>query len=240
MRGIPRKRPSPALIVAVIALIAASSGAAVALPGKNSVKSNDIAKNQIKSSHIKKANVKSSDLKKNGVKGSKVANESLSEKDIGDYGLLGKSPVKVGATEAVSFAAARAAAPETPLWADTTVEVYAKCLYDTTAGDIQGEMYVRTSEDGAMMEGNDDLPGTTNGTTFLNVATPEEDRQLDIQLSTAPNAAGYNENEGLITSADGHAYHVLTNIGVKQGAPAGGNGPFGAGNVCLFHGSIFG
>lgn len=240
MRGIPKGRPSPALIVAIIALIAATSGAAVALPGKKSVKSDDLAKNVVKSKHIKKKNVKTSDLAKNGVKGSKVANESLSEKDLGDYGLLGKAPVKVGATSAATLVAARAAAPETPLWADTTVEVYAKCLYDTGTTTIQGEMYVRTSEDGAMMEGDDDLPGTLNGTTFLNVATPEVDRQLDIQDSTLVNTASYNEAEGLITSADGHAYHLLTNIGVKQGSPVGGNGPFGGGNVCLFSGSIFG
>ena len=35
-------RPSPALLVAVIALVAALAGSAVALPGKNKIDTNDI------------------------------------------------------------------------------------------------------------------------------------------------------------------------------------------------------
>jgi hypothetical protein len=99
-------------------------------------------------------------------------------------------------------------------------------------------MYVRTSADGAMMEGTDDLPGTGNGTAFLNVATTETNRQMDIQTTGVANTASYNQLEGAITAADGKGYNVLTAIGVKQGSPAGGNGPFGAGNVCLFNGVI--
>ena len=41
-------RPSPALVVAMVALVAAVSGTALALPGKNSVKSNDIADGAVK------------------------------------------------------------------------------------------------------------------------------------------------------------------------------------------------
>ena len=51
-------RPSPALVVAMVALIAAVSGTALALPGKNSVKSNDIAKGAVKGKDIKNEAVK--------------------------------------------------------------------------------------------------------------------------------------------------------------------------------------
>jgi hypothetical protein len=50
--------PSPATIIAVIALVFAMSGAALALPGKNKVKSNDIAKNAVKGKDIAKEAVK--------------------------------------------------------------------------------------------------------------------------------------------------------------------------------------
>jgi hypothetical protein len=251
--------PSPALIVAVVALVVATTGAAVALPGKNSVKSDDIAKNAVKKKHIKKGNVVTKTIKRGAVKastigagavsrgklaansvdGSKVADGALGNADIGDYALLGDSPVRVAATEGASFDAARAAAPETPLFEAGSVELYAKCLRDTTAGAIRGEIYARTSANGAMMEGDDDLPGF-EGTAFLDTATAEADRQLDTDETTVANTATYNENEGLLTSAEGRAFHVLSNIGVKQGSPAGGNGPFGAGNTCLFGGSVFG
>ena len=44
--------PSPAMLVAFIALVAALTGSAVALQGKNSVKSNDIAPGAVKGKDI--------------------------------------------------------------------------------------------------------------------------------------------------------------------------------------------
>ena len=111
-------------------------------------------------------------------------------------------------------------------------------MYDMGTNVIWGEMYVRTTADGAMMEGTDDLPG--DSATLLNVATLEVDRQLDTESATLVNTADYGESEGAITASDGENYATLMNIGVKQGSIPGGNGPFGTGNVCLFGGAILG
>lgn len=262
MRGRGRK-PSPALVVATIALIAAMSGAAIALPGKNSVKSNDIAKNSVKSKQIKKNAIKSKHVKDgaiggaeiadgavtgaklgaDSVDGSKVADGSLSGADLGsesvgpekiqsfavsDDGNL----IRVVATEAATLAAAQTAAPETALYSNGPVDVYAKCFRDSAAGEIRGEIYARTTADGAMMEGNDDLPDFN--ATLLDAATVEENRELDTQNATVANTASFDEAEGLIATPTGEVDTLLTAIGVKQGALPGGNGPFGAGNVCLF------
>jgi hypothetical protein len=62
-----KRLPSPALLISVIALSAAIGGVAVALPGHNSVKSDD----------IKNGQVKSPDLKNNGIKGTDVLESSL-------------------------------------------------------------------------------------------------------------------------------------------------------------------
>lgn len=51
--------PSPAMVVAVIALVAALAGSAVALQGENSVKSNDIAPDAVKGKDIASNAVKS-------------------------------------------------------------------------------------------------------------------------------------------------------------------------------------
>jgi hypothetical protein len=53
-----RRLPSPALVVAVCALIVGLTGSAVALKGKNSVKSNDIAKFAVKGRAIAEGAVK--------------------------------------------------------------------------------------------------------------------------------------------------------------------------------------
>jgi hypothetical protein len=66
------RRPSPAMAVAFIALLAALSGTAVALPGKNTVDSGD----------IKKGAVKKSDIGKNAVNSSKVKDGSLLAQDF--------------------------------------------------------------------------------------------------------------------------------------------------------------
>jgi hypothetical protein len=53
-----KKLPSPALLVAITALVLALSGTAVALKGKNSVKSNDIARGAVKGRAIADSAVK--------------------------------------------------------------------------------------------------------------------------------------------------------------------------------------
>lgn len=74
--------PSPALIVAMIALVAALAGSAVALPGKNSVDKNDIKKNAVKSKAIKNSQVKAADLAKGSVKTGEIADGAVGSADL--------------------------------------------------------------------------------------------------------------------------------------------------------------
>jgi hypothetical protein len=237
--------PSPGLIVAVIALVVATTGAAIALPGKNSVKSNDIAKNAVKSKQIKKGQVKASDiatgavgaqkLAADSVDGSKVANESLGADDIGDYDTFNE---RVTATEGADFAAARTAAPEIPLATFGSLSFYGKCLYDTTNDDIRGEIYVETSANGAIVQGSDTYPSAND--QLLTTATPETDRELDTAQENNDNAGNIEESESAVITAEGRYAHVLTSIAVKGGTFPSGNGAFGDGNVCFLSGVLNG
>ncbi len=74
--------PSPAMIVAIVALIAALAGSAVALQGKNSVKGNDIAPGAVKGSKIDKQAVKGSKIAKDSISGSKIKNGSVTAPDL--------------------------------------------------------------------------------------------------------------------------------------------------------------
>lgn len=70
-----RKRlPSPAMVVAIVALVAALTGSAAALQGINSVKSNDIAANAVKSSDIARGGVTGKDIASDAVKGKNIGN----------------------------------------------------------------------------------------------------------------------------------------------------------------------
>jgi hypothetical protein len=78
-RFLAGRRPSPAMAVAFVALLAALSGTAVALPGKNSVDSGDLKKNA----------VKGSDVARNAVTGPKIKNGSVTGADVRDDSLTG-------------------------------------------------------------------------------------------------------------------------------------------------------
>src|ERR1700690_3247488 len=83
------KRPSPAMVVAIVALVLALTGTAFAALGKNSVGSR-----QIKSKAITTGK-----LANNAVNGAKVANGSLTGADI-NVGALGVVPSATSAANA--------------------------------------------------------------------------------------------------------------------------------------------
>ncbi len=138
-------------------------------------------------------------------------------------------------TAGVDAATARAAAPEIPLLAFGTVDVYAKCFVDTTNGDLYGEVFARTSVDGAIMEGDDDLPNS-EGLAFLNIDTLEVDRELDGGQTFGDDLADLSESETYIIEADGTYRSILTSISLKKPDAPAGDGPFGPDNACIFSG----
>ena len=97
-----KQLPSPSMGVAFVALLLALGGTAVALPGKNGVKSDDIAKNAVRSSDIKSSNVGSSDVKNNALTGSDV-----------DESKLGKVPSATSADTATTATSATTATTAT-------------------------------------------------------------------------------------------------------------------------------
>jgi hypothetical protein len=303
MNRIKTLRPTPALIVAMIALVAAMSGAAVALPGQNTVTSNDIAngavttqkiaKGAVGSQQIEGASVKGNRLKDGAIRekqiadgavtaakvadgvltaakladgsvtaakladkavsaakiadgtvtGAQVATEGLSSKNISDYAVISSAAgnfVKLTATEAATAAAARTAAPESTLFSKGEITITAKCFRDTAADQTVAEMYVATSANGAIFDGTtDELSGGNAATDFLNTNTLDTDRVLNDTNVTGADA-NMNEGEFTILAADGTHLLGQTMIGAKNGVLAGGNGAYGAGNVCVFGGEISG
>jgi hypothetical protein len=93
--------PSPALVIAFIALFAALSGAAIGLPGKNSVDKNDIRKGAVRGKTIAKNAVTTSKIKANAVRSSDVRNDALTGDDVNE-GSLGKVPSATNADSADS------------------------------------------------------------------------------------------------------------------------------------------
>lgn len=79
-----RFRPSPAMVVALIALFVAMSGSAVALSGSNTVNSGDIINGQVKSPDIATGHVRSGDLGNSSVTTAKISDGAVTGGDLGD------------------------------------------------------------------------------------------------------------------------------------------------------------
>jgi hypothetical protein len=92
------KLPSPAMAVAFVALLAALTGTAVALPGSNSVTGGD----------IRNGAVTTSDIRNSTVRGRDVRNNTLTGSDVNENG-LGTVP-RANAANSAGFATAAALA----------------------------------------------------------------------------------------------------------------------------------
>ena len=243
MTRIKGLRPTPALLVAITALVVAMSGAAIALPGKATVATNDIkkgaitkkliAKGAVGSAQIIGKSIKGNRIKDQAIKSKQVAADGLNSSNIADYKAIG--PVRVTATGGAGAEAARNAAPKSELFTKGGLTISSKCFRDTTANVGYAEIYVETNANGAIFNGTADFKvGGPAASDFLNTDTVETNRRLGAQQAVAQSAA-YNEGEFTITSADGSEQLVgQTSVGVKNGELPGGNGAYGSGNACLF------
>ena len=231
--GVRRIPGSASVLVALTALVLALSGAAVALPGKNTVSADDIKKNAVRSQEIDGKSIKAGDVADNTLTTKQVKAESLTPADISGLSISDESLIRVAAHESTGgLAAARAAAPETILYEEDGLSVYAKCYRDLLVGATEGAIFGRTNDDGALLAGEESgLPN--DDAAPLNQGTPEVARQIDAESVTVPNAADFGVADGALADADGTSLRLLTTIGVKQGGFSGDDA-FGSGNACLF------
>jgi hypothetical protein len=121
-----KRLPSPGLAVSVVALIAALSGTAIALPGKNTVDSGD----------IKKGAVKTPDIAQGAVTGAKVRNRTLTGAKVRDNSLTGAKIDESTLSEVPSAARARTA---TTANSATTADSATKADTANTANALAGE-----------------------------------------------------------------------------------------------------
>jgi hypothetical protein len=88
------RRPSPALVVAMIALVVGLGGVATALPGRNSVRSNDIAPKNVRLSDLAQSSVDpfKTNIMRLGTLNSTVSTTSNTAVDLGGPSVTVKVP----------------------------------------------------------------------------------------------------------------------------------------------------
>jgi len=199
----PKRAPAPALIVAIIALVAALTGSAVALPGKNSVQSNDIKKNAIRSKHVKNDSLKGVDIKESTLAQVPSAASADSATDVG-Y----QKPFNLR----LSFG------QDVEIASNGSVSLRARCVKD---GELDGNsnqdgiaIYAKTTAAQSFLSGyNLDYEGDTDGDG------PEAYEYLE---PTTP--AGYAELSAL-DIATGGTEQVVTTV-IDHGWVAGPDGKY--------------
>ena len=262
MTGMHSRRTVALFALAVAVLVAALGGTATAGKGKvgtkdlenGAVTTKKIAKQAVGNKQIKKESIKGNRIKDGAINAAKiadgvitavhVASEGLSSENISDYAVVSSPPngyVKLTATEGADQATARAAAPATTLFSKGQITISAKCFRDTVSRhdvrrDLCGDERRRSHHGGVR---------PTTGTAATRRPTSSTPRhRISIGSSTIPLSTGAdaNQDEGEFSIVAPDGTHLLGQnmIAAKNGNLAGGNGVYGAGNVCLFGAEISG
>ena len=94
MSRIMKRRPSPAMVVAFVALGVALAGTANALPGKNRVKKDDIARAAVRAQHIYSNAVRTKHIRARNVTRSKISRRAINSDLVGLDALTGENIVE--------------------------------------------------------------------------------------------------------------------------------------------------
>ena len=264
MRRINQAGPSPALLVAVIALVAALGGGAVAGVAVTSLSKKDkkqvtkIAKKQGKKQGKKQAKkqirkqfpIESSQIADGAVGGAKIASNSIDDSKLTDLDLFGDSFVRAPVSDQTDkdFGPAQAAAPKIPLFSKGQLSVYGKC-FESQAFESFATVSVETSAPGAILGANDTVdpeptpPGGPGPKNTLNAWLDGDPDFLDPDTAEGERTVGRaNEGSGSFQQSDLARVSFTamspdgTAINGLMSLAVGDGGIFGSGNGCLFSG----
>jgi len=234
------------MAVAFVALLAALSGTAVALPGKNSVKKDDIARGAVNSSDIRNNAATSSDIRNNTIRGNDVRNNSLTGSDVtrirgGDVSndsltgsdvneaSLGKVPSAGTADSAGAVSTARTIDVKTVNeGSSTTLATYGPFTFTgacvAAAANTRADLNVKTTEN------NSNVQGLSTSDADFDAADPALAIDTTTDAPGAPPSGGSYDSTLNALAPSGRA--LTGHIALFVDASAGASGQ------CKFHGTL--
>jgi hypothetical protein len=238
MMRLLEKRPSPAMVIALVALSVALAGTANALPGHNRVKRDDIARNAVRSTDIARNAVRNRHIRSGQVTRSKIARRSINSALVGDDSLTGadileSSLAKVPDADKVdgkdsSELVAGKRIDRFTLGDNQTREVFrlgpltltARCTIDP--GGDTAEVLIATSVNNSAFDG-------TDFDADLDVGDPEAGRQFVVATGVTGTPV-FDSITGFALGADGT---VVNGASLYAGANV-----LGLPGQCVFGGQI--
>jgi hypothetical protein len=231
------RKPSPSMIVACVALIAALTGTAVALPGKRDVDRNDLRRNVVKSWNVKPEVLKAADVKDESLSGAELQSDSVGGSDIDE------STLAVGFER--RFEARLNFGDDVVLFENGPLTARMRCLGDFDepppgSPEDRASIYIVTTQPGSFLDGVDKRNGESD--TPPNGLQPDEtldpgDPAGDSELLTSteqPNGSGMGSpaDNGFAMAADG------TYIGIAGESAALGVNVLGSDCVAIGSASL--
>ena len=233
-------RPSPAMVVALVALSVALAGTASALPGHNRVKRDDIARNAVQSSDIRKDAIRTRHIKKHQVTRSRIAKRSIDSALVADDSLTGADVLesslakvpdadKLDGKDSSQFVSGTKLAPFT-LAGGETKEIYKVGSLTLTAsctispGGDSALVLISTTQD------NSAFQGESLANSDLDTTDSEGERSFLLASAASGTPAFARVPEGFALAPDGS---VINGASLYAGVNVLG----GVGR-CLFGGNI--
>jgi hypothetical protein len=239
--------------IAVFLVLGGATAIAAKQLGKKTVGAKQLKANAVTTVKIKNNAVSTKKLKNNAVTTGKVKNGAITGAKV-ELSTLGTVPSATTAANASNLAgfsrkfiranaspegasqeASQAASPELVMFTQGPLTVYAKCF--DWSGTTYGMLFIRTTENGVAFDSDYD---ELYGDPFLDVGTPESDRELLENSASGDSASIYGGHTPSLSAfaPNGTALKGSLEIATKNGNLSEGNGVYGAGSVCLFAGEV--
>jgi hypothetical protein len=247
VKSILRRRPSPALIIAMIALFVSLSGVAYGV-ATGSIDSREIKNNDVRSGDLRNNDIRTKDLRNNEVRGLDIRNSTVQGRDValntltGDdvnESRLGKVPSATTADSATSATSATSAQNAATVGGMSVQKIFAKQSPGVTGGPIFQTDYFALV--GNCPGGNADLILTGRSGVQANATVHSIIQNGTASFTSSNNLATANLNLLGAQGVEGSAYitvsatdgRVATIVVGAQNAPA-----FQGENVCAFNGTV--
>jgi len=239
------RRPSPALVVAIVALIAALTGTAWAALGKNSVGSKQLKKNAVVSTKIKNNAVTTPKIRNGAVVTEKLQDGGVTTSKIKDGAVtgpkvnlasLGTVPSASTATTASNLAGQQSffirlnGGQSQTIASNGSVSLVATCEANVGGKDIV-TILGQTTLSGAILAGIDNLSGPGGSGEFLEPNTLAEKRRfVSLSDTTGDINVSASIDQGYVLGPDGKMI-TANSEGIALGLNYGGSTCLTAGIV---------
>jgi hypothetical protein len=221
VKSILRRRPSPALVISMVALFVSLSGVSYGV-ATGFIDSREIKNNEIRSRDIRNNEVRTRDLRNNEVRGIDIRNSTVQGRDIalntvtGDdvkEDTLGKVPSAGTADSATTAGGVNTlkvippttlttGSPPVALATHGPLTLKAECAVGTVA-----RLTVSTSEDHSAVGGtgaqNPDLDSTDGDFQIAQLASPSPAYALSTAFAVAPSGKSFTGQVALFRNASG-------------------------------------